>query len=151
MPGDLRVNEQPTLGVMHLLWVREHNRLARQLKRINPHWNDERLYLTLVKIIINFLTPLTHGGVGIKKKWLFDVFVFNVNNWPIFRICENVLRWGREWFKLLSPIPHILTVLTRMCEPKLKYRGTGSWMVFFILGRGPRIPWCSKIPSGKPS
>ena len=43
--GDLRVNETPTLGVMHLLWVREHNRLARQLKKINSQWDDERLYL----------------------------------------------------------------------------------------------------------
>ena len=42
--GDLRVNEQPTLGAMHLLFVREHNRLARHLKRINPLWDDERLY-----------------------------------------------------------------------------------------------------------
>ena len=42
--GDLRVNEQPTLGVMHLLFVREHNRLARHLKGINPLWDDERLY-----------------------------------------------------------------------------------------------------------
>jgi peroxidase len=33
------------LGVMHLLWVREHNRLARQLKKINSQWDDERLYL----------------------------------------------------------------------------------------------------------
>ena len=42
--GDLRVNEQPTLGAMHLLFVREHNRLARHLKGINPLWDDERLY-----------------------------------------------------------------------------------------------------------
>ena len=43
-PGDLRVNEQPTLGAIHLLWVREHNRIARELKKINGHWNDERLF-----------------------------------------------------------------------------------------------------------
>ena len=42
--GDLRVNEQPTLGTMHLLFVREHNRLARHLKGFNPLWDDERLY-----------------------------------------------------------------------------------------------------------
>ena len=42
--GDLRVNEQPTLGAIHLLWVREHNRIAKELKNINGHWNDERLF-----------------------------------------------------------------------------------------------------------
>jgi hypothetical protein len=42
--GDLRVNEQPTLGAMHLLFVRQHNRLARNLKQLNPHWDDEVLY-----------------------------------------------------------------------------------------------------------
>ena len=47
--GDLRVNEQPTLGTMHLLFVREHNRLARHLNGINPLWDDERLYQVRAK------------------------------------------------------------------------------------------------------
>ncbi|XP_042221923.1 peroxidase-like [Homarus americanus] len=42
--GDDRVNEHLALLVMHALYLREHNRLARKLKTINPHWDDERLY-----------------------------------------------------------------------------------------------------------
>lgn len=42
--GDERVNEQPTLTVLHTLYVRDHNRVARQLEALNPHWDDDRIY-----------------------------------------------------------------------------------------------------------
>lgn len=42
--GEIRVNEQLILTTMHTLWAREHNRVAKQLSQINPHWDDETLY-----------------------------------------------------------------------------------------------------------
>ena len=52
LAGDLRVNEQPTLGSMHALFIKEHNRIARRLKELNPNWKDEKLYQETRRIVI---------------------------------------------------------------------------------------------------
>lgn len=49
--GDSRVNEILPLSVLHTLWVREHNRLARHLTRLNPHWGSEVIYQETRRII----------------------------------------------------------------------------------------------------
>ena len=36
---------------MHTLWVREHNRIAAELRELNPHWDGDRVYQEARKIV----------------------------------------------------------------------------------------------------
>nr|XP_057926972.1 eosinophil peroxidase-like isoform X2 [Doryrhamphus excisus] len=49
--GDDRANENIALTSMHTLFLREHNRLARALRKLNPKWDGERIYQEARKIV----------------------------------------------------------------------------------------------------
>ncbi|XP_077545740.1 salivary peroxidase/catechol oxidase-like isoform X1 [Haemaphysalis longicornis] len=48
--GDARVNQQKGILALATLWIREHNRIARKLAGINPHWDDEMLFQVTKRI-----------------------------------------------------------------------------------------------------
>ncbi|XP_067679881.1 peroxidasin-like [Haliotis asinina] len=58
--GDVRVNEFPGLTSMHTLWMREHNRIAKQLSSINRKWNDEKLFQEARQIVIASMQHITY-------------------------------------------------------------------------------------------
>ncbi|NXC41740.1 PERM Myeloperoxidase, partial [Penelope pileata] len=60
LAGDSRASEMLELACMHTLFVREHNRLARGLKRLNPHWNGEKLYQEARKIVGAMIQIITY-------------------------------------------------------------------------------------------
>lgn len=59
--GDVRASGLPQLTVLHTLWMREHNRLAKQLSYINPHWGDERIFQEARKIVIASIQHITYA------------------------------------------------------------------------------------------
>ncbi|XP_050520848.1 peroxidase-like [Daktulosphaira vitifoliae] len=59
--GDARVNAQPHLTVMHTLWMREHNRIADQLRYINKNWDDEQIFQEAKKIVTASIQHITYN------------------------------------------------------------------------------------------
>ena len=50
--GDTRALENPALGAMHTIFVREHNRIAQLIKTKFPAWTDETVYQQTRRILI---------------------------------------------------------------------------------------------------
>ncbi|XP_041926145.1 eosinophil peroxidase isoform X2 [Alosa sapidissima] len=58
--GDPRVNENLALTSLQTLFLREHNRLARALRQLNPHWSSETLYQEARKILGGYEQVITY-------------------------------------------------------------------------------------------
>ena len=78
--GDVRVNQHITLVAVHLLFAREHNRIAEHLHHLNPQWSDDVIYEEARRIVgaeIQHITynewlPLIIGHGAMQRFSLFS-------------------------------------------------------------------------------
>ena len=87
--GDVRVNEQLNLVVMHTVWMREHNRVARFLSKLNPIWDDEKIFQEARRIVIAEYQHI------IYKEWLPSIlgsrYMEIYSLWPLTKGYFHVL------------------------------------------------------------
>lgn len=57
--GDIRVNENVALSTLHTLFVREHNRIVKVIKKANPFLSDEQLFQGGRNYVIALLQKIT--------------------------------------------------------------------------------------------
>nr|CAD7197864.1 unnamed protein product [Timema douglasi] len=89
--GDGRASEQPALTVIHTLYMREHNRLADSLHRVNPHWDEERLYQHARRILI-----------ALQQHIIYNEFLPRLLGWTAINLYELKLR-PQGYYKGYSP------------------------------------------------
>uniref|UniRef100_A0A8C3TFJ7 Peroxidasin like n=1 Tax=Chelydra serpentina TaxID=8475 RepID=A0A8C3TFJ7_CHESE len=109
LAGDHRVNEQLGLTAMHTLWFREHNRIARALLKMNPHWDGDTIYNEARKIVGAQMQHITYshwlpkilGDHGIKMMGDYKGYNPNVNAGIINAFATAAFRFGHT---LINPI-----------------------------------------------
>ncbi|KAB7496423.1 Peroxidasin-like protein, partial [Armadillidium nasatum] len=106
--GDIRANEQVGLLSMHTLWFREHNRIAKELRNINPHWDSDTLFHEARKIVgatVQHITyahwlPHVFGEEGMKKLGPFQGYNSDIDATISNVFATAALRFGHT---LINP------------------------------------------------
>lgn len=49
--GDSHGNQIISLTALHVIWTREHNRIARTLARLNPDWREDTIFFEARRIV----------------------------------------------------------------------------------------------------
>lgn len=59
--GDVRVNQHPNMAVNTISFMRLHNILCDEFKRLNPKWNDEKIYQEARRLVIAMYQHVTYN------------------------------------------------------------------------------------------
>lgn len=113
LAGDIRANEQVGLIAMHTIWMREHNRVARELKYHNPHWDSDMLYHESRKIVgaamqhltYKYWLPIILGNKGMNMLGQYTGYDPSINPAISNVFATAALRFGHT---LINPILHRL-------------------------------------------
>ncbi|PNJ20156.1 PXDN isoform 5 [Pongo abelii] len=109
LAGDHRANEQLGLTSMHTLWFREHNRIATELLKLNPHWDGDTIYYETRKIVgaeIQHITyqhwlPKILGEVGMRTLGEYQGYDPGINAGIFNAFATAAFRFGHT---LVNPL-----------------------------------------------
>ncbi|TMS21463.1 Peroxidasin-like protein [Larimichthys crocea] len=109
LAGDHRANEQLGLTAMHTVWFREHNRIATELLRLNPHWDGDTIYHEARKIVGAQMQHITYshwlpkilGEAGMKMMGQYTGYNPNLNAGILNAFATAAFRFGHT---LINPI-----------------------------------------------
>ena len=91
---DFRVNENLGLTIVHTLFMREHNRIARHLAQLNSQWSDDQIFEETRRILVAQLQHITYneflpsilGNQMIEK---YDLQLLNTGFYKNYSINKN--------------------------------------------------------------
>lgn len=84
--GGDRANATPFTAMMNTLFLREHNRIAGELERRNPAWEDERVF----QVARNILIPLF-------IKIVVEQYINHISPAPFNLVCDPSIAWKADW------------------------------------------------------
>lgn len=58
--GDFRFSQTPVLAQIHSLFYRFHNKMAKNLAEINPHWSNDVVFYEARRIVIAVYQHITY-------------------------------------------------------------------------------------------
>jgi prostaglandin-endoperoxide synthase 2 len=86
--GGDRANAVPSVTLMNTLFLREHNRLAGEIERVYPEWDDERVFQTARNTIIVLFI-----------KMVVEEYINHINPRPIEFKADPTFAWKAPWNK----------------------------------------------------
>ncbi|XP_060622999.2 myeloperoxidase-like [Anolis sagrei] len=145
--GDKRATENLGLTAMHTLFVREHNRLATELKKMNPHWDGEKLYQEARKIVdaenqvITFrdYLPLVLGNEMNRQLPLYTGYKESVDP-TVANVFSLAFRFGHGSIPPLVPrLDHNFKPLAPYFYAHLSGTFCASWRIVMEGGIDPLV------------
>jgi prostaglandin-endoperoxide synthase 2 len=86
--GGDRVNGAPQVAMMNMLFLREHNRIAREMEKSYPAWDDERVFQTARNtMIVLFL------------KIVVEEYINHISPVPFRLRVDPSVAWNASWNK----------------------------------------------------
>jgi prostaglandin-endoperoxide synthase 2 len=86
--GGDRVNAAPQVSMINTLLLREHNRLAGELERANPSWDDDRVFETTRNCLIFMFIKI-----------VVEEYINHVSNSPFDFVADPSVAWDEKWNK----------------------------------------------------